>query len=111
MLARTFLASSRLASRPAQSSVRLFASTPDDAKHAKVTKKDWEGKGHSDEKGFFNKQDEVLMKSLLKKMENQAAGEEAQKVTDCEKMERLFRKWGIPASESLREDLLAWKHE
>lgn len=50
------------------------------------------------------------MKQLLRKMEKQADHELVTKQNDKESLDRLFRKWGVPESQSLKDDLIDWKH-
>ena len=94
----------------AATQVRCFADLKKDAQEANQQQKEWVQKGASNEKSYFSKEDEVLMKQLLRKMEKQADSEVVTKQNDKLALERLFRKWGVPESNSLKEDLIDWKH-
>ena len=66
-------------------------------------------KSLGDEKNFINKQEQELLKNLLKKVKVQAtecSKTEDQKAAD---LKALCAKFSVSASDSLIKDLLAWK--
>ena len=68
-----------------------------------------------EEKNYVNKQEEQLLKNLLKKVKDQAAKDgasEEKMAAICEKEIRaLCTKYKVAASDNLIKDLLSWKAE
>ena len=74
---------------------------------------DFKKKGTADEKHFFTKQDEQLLKNLLKKMEKQN-----EEMTDTQRIEKaekelqdLCAQHGVKPTNTLIHDLMDWKFE
>ena len=69
-------------------------------------------KGSGDEKNYFNKHDEAMLKNLLKKMQNQTetvvSGDQRAKDAEDELLS-LCKKHGVKANQGLLDDLLGWK--
>ena len=78
------------------------------ASFATTTKKTTE-KASGDEKNYINKQEEKLLKNLLKKVKEQTLPEE-KKAEVCEKEVReTLKKFDVKITDSLVKDLLSWK--
>ena len=70
-------------------------------------------KGSGEEKNYFNKQDQAVLKNLLKKMSVQAesVSEEDKKHQHEDQLIEICKKHGIKAQEALLNDLVEWKFE
>lgn len=80
------------------------------------TTKPLEGKEKGDEKVFFNKEDEKVLKNLIKKMEIQ--NEQAKKLADeapkhSASLSALFKKHGLDEvkQKAFFEELVNWKKQ
>ena len=91
-------------SQSTYTAMRFFAGT---------TKKD--AKSLGDEKNYINKQEQQLLKNLLKKVKDQADKTNMNDAELAEASEKEVRalctKFKVIASDALVKDLLAWKAE
>ena len=82
---------------------------------AATTKKSTlEKKEVGDEKNYFNKEDEKLLKGLLKKMQNVQKAEETSTADSEKKLTALFKKHNVAADGANAEffkALLEWKNQ
>lgn len=67
----------------------------------------YERKESAQERAFINKQEQAILKNLVKKYESQI---DPHGVDENNKLEFIFHKHKTPLSKELREDLKAWKH-
>ena len=71
-------------------------------------------KERGDERQYFNREDERLLRNLLKKMDHQVdknAVEEDKGERAHRELKDLFKKYDLKSSDSFLQDLVDWKYE